>query len=125
MITDEQLKIACDTYNKLSGINAAEPSYMRKALEAVEKIKPKPEPVGYVRADGKDPSELWQPDELSSNAKASGRWKPLYTTPPTREPLSKDKINDIARNLEDGYTLFDFTRLVEQAHGIGTSHELA
>lgn len=39
MITDEQLKIACDTYNKLSGINAAEPSYMRKALEAYEQSK--------------------------------------------------------------------------------------
>lgn len=39
MITSEQVYIACDIYDKLSGIDAAEPSYMRKTLEAYERSK--------------------------------------------------------------------------------------
>lgn len=39
MITDEQVNIACDIYNKLSGVDAAEPSYMRKTLEVHEQSK--------------------------------------------------------------------------------------
>lgn len=45
----------------------------------------------------------------------------LYTTPPTREPLSEDEIRRLWKNGTNVETIVEFARLIEQAHGIGVS----
>lgn len=49
--------------------------------------------------------------------------EPLYSAPQPLEPLSEHEVNNIVFNLSKGSTLFDFARLVEQAHGIGATNE--
>lgn len=86
-------------------------------IELHEANKPKPEPYGYV--NGISSTELWFPQDLSNSAKNSDRWMPLYTTPPTREPLSEDEVWRIYDEGDNVSSALEFARLVEQAHGIG------
>jgi len=49
-----------------------------------------------------------------------GNWKPLYTTPPQRKPLTDEEVNGIAKNyaLNNPTTPLHFARAIEAAHGI-------
>ena len=128
MITDKQVCIACAAYDSID-VAHSQLAAMRKALEAYEQSKPKPETVGYIypssyakalRNESSCKMFVVPVTNLDTGEESS---IPLYTTPPTREPLSEGEINNIVFSLSKGSTLFDFARLVEQAHGIGTSHE--
>ena len=63
---------------------------------------------------------LWYP----SSTKKSENDRPLYTSPPKRQPLTDEQIEEIA----DGYLVdyripagcaWNFARDIEAAHGIG------
>jgi hypothetical protein len=120
MITDEQVNAFINSFELNGGhfLGNNEFDNVRKALEAYEQSKlkpepfrhidingiltpvyvepptrePKPEPYGYVIADSSNPIDIWLPDALSKSAKESGRWKPLYTTQPTRAPYTGERI---------------------------------
>ena len=87
---------------------------IRRIIELHEQSKP--EPVGYAWIVGGQIQKL-------SDTKLNDSFIPLYTTPPTREPLSEHEVNNIVFNLSKGSTLFDFARLIEQAHGIGATND--
>ena len=145
MITDEQVRSFKETYNTLAGY--CDTDSVRKGLEACEQSKPKHEPVGYIykhRLEQMLNSEVDNDcnffpikDEISrvifNNNR--GKYLALYTTPPTREPLSKEQINLMAFNDDpddwnnpnckrawfDGY--LEGFRSAEQSHGIGVTNE--
>ena len=55
---------------------------------------------------------------------------PLYTTPPKRQPLTDECINEIANSMPGGLAGFmkgwgwqQFARAIEAAHGIGAEHD--
>ncbi len=111
--------------NELWDINIDHPEWeqhtsrvMKRIIELHEANKPKPEPVGYAWIVGDQIQKL-------ADVKLNNSFVPLYNAPPTREPLSEGEINNIVFRLSKGSTLFDFARAIEQAHGIGTSHEPA
>lgn len=98
----------------------------RRMIEAALKVheanKPKPEPVAYT-SRGELEDLFYQAEMKAFSDKSDINDMPLYTAPPTREPLSEHEVNNIVFNLSKGSTLFDFARLVEQAHGIGVINE--
>ena len=74
-----------------------------------ETAQPAQEPVAWLTRDSVD--GCWY-----ATAKKVGKDdKPLYTTPPQREPLTDEQIEDIAAK-----TMFpiNFARAIEAAHGI-------
>jgi hypothetical protein len=73
------------------------------------------EPVAWLTRD--DGDGLW----YSTNFKKSDDDRPLYTSPPKRQPLTEAEINDIERDGEfwDDHSPLDFARAIEAAHGIG------
>ena len=90
-------------------------------IELHEQSKPNPEPVAYKICNpaGCVLVESKRQAEKLASEYGDGTYQPLYTAPPTREPLSEHEVNNIVFSLSKGSTLFDFARLVEQAHGIG------
>ena len=119
MITDEQVIKALDEfYHTENGeYHSLLISSMKGALELHEQSKPKLVPVAGCRIENDKVIAVdW--DGVTDNCPT-----PLYTTQSTREPLSEHEINNIVFSLSKGSTLFDFARLIEQAHGIGTPHE--
>ena len=102
---------------------------IKRIIELHEQSKPKPEPYGYV--NGISSTDLWFPQDLSDSAKNSDRWTPLYTTPPTREPLSVAELDELwkasYKEHDDGEKVLQnrkrrlkrFARAIEKAHGIG------
>lgn len=102
-----------------------------RIIELHEANKPKPEPVAYrwwnqgCNCDECDQYFYSEdPDFISKNR------EPLYTAPPTREPLSEDKLDELINScsvrynqdvyvFDNSYDLIQFARAVEQAHGIG------
>ena len=56
----------------------------------------------------KDSENLKRPDSIT----------PLYTSPPTREPLSDDAIHEIFQN-NQWKSFLQIARILEIAHGIG------
>ena len=118
MITDKQLQTVADVLNiPLSAI------LLRKALEAYEQSKPKPEPVGYYAPNLAAPP--FNRGVLDAMYQITGNWVPLYTHPQTREPLSDSDIVNLINDMQTacGERLIDFARAIEQAHEIGTPHE--
>ena len=111
-VTDEMLEAV---FQYMEG-EYEEDTLVKRILELHEANKPKPKAVGYAWIVGDQIQKL-------ADTKLNNSFVPLYTTPPTREPLSEGEINNIVFSLSKGSTLFDFARLVERAHGIGTSHE--
>ena len=125
MITDEQVLKVCKVFyeqNTTRGQNLG--SAMRKALEAYEQSKPKPEPVAGCRIENNKVIAVdW--DGVTDNCPT-----PLYTAPPTRAPLSDDFLINLAEECTAQFfngvhqnATIHFARAVEKAHGIGTSHE--
>lgn len=123
MITDEQVKAAANIYIGMPvnhQIASGNMTDMRKALEAYEQSKPKPEPYG------------WWSDRYGDwcNKDDKGAF-PLYTTSPTREPLSEDVIVDVYENSgykqtlrpQDRFAVMSFARAIEQTHRIGATSD--
>jgi hypothetical protein len=79
----------------------------------IEKVlaKPEPEPVAWVNAI--------TGDFTFDNKSTTVSWAPLYLSPPKREPLSDADVYEIHRKLGDPIGLYDLTRAIEKAHGIG------
>ena len=51
--------------------------------------------------------------------KETQEWKPLYTTPPQRKPLTIDAIIELAQEIDwPAGAYIDFARAIELAHGI-------
>lgn len=122
MITDEQVCIACAAYDSID-VAHSQLTAMRKALEAYEQSKPKPEPYRYI---SKNTGECVLPHELPDDLKINGRWLPLYTTPPTRDPLSEEFLMALAEECTAQFfngvrqnATIHFARAVEKDHGIG------
>ncbi len=108
-------------------------------IELHEQSKPKPDPVAYKICNpaGCVLVESKRQAEKLASEYGDGTYQPLYTTPPTREPLSEVEILKLA--LRDCYpiqfvdrsygitldkvTVVDFARLIEQAHGIGVTND--
>lgn len=124
--------------NELWDINFDHPKWeqhtsrvMKRIIELHEANKPKPEPVAYrwwnqgCNCDECDQYFYSEdPDFISKNR------EPLYTTPPTREPFSEEFLMALAEECTAQFfngvhqnATIHFARAVEQAHGIGTSHE--
>ena len=100
-----------------------------KVIELYEVNKPKTEPVGYAY-----PSQYAEALEnegcflvfvvpvtnLDTGEESS---LPLYTTPPTREPLSEEEIEKLVPWQGDPkdpfFNRIEFARAIEKAHGIG------
>lgn len=121
-VTDEMLKVA----RSMQSFELM----IKRIIELHEQSKPKLEPIGYIY-----PSEYkkalqdkscclmftvpvtnMDTEEESSIA--------LYTTPPTREPLSDEQLATIITNAyRYDYTHYDLARTIEQAHGIGTTND--
>ena len=121
MITDEQIEIVTEL---LLDSDLCQEDVL-KALEAYEQSKPKPEPVGYVKTVGGYPDESEHKVEWVVKHKELKNGQPLYTTPPTREPLSEDAMLSIVEE----YTVWNLkshaavARAIEQAHGIGVTND--
>lgn len=108
MITDKQLQTVADVLNiPLSAI------LLRKALEAYEQSRPKPEPVAWM-SPNKERLEFSRIDTVYGSHTI-----PLYTTPPTREPLTKHERFEIITQWDDETGLEELVLRVERAHGIG------
>ena len=122
-VTDEMLDLmedwaSQDEVNKHSAIN-----YVFNIIELHEQSKPKPEPVGYAWIIGEQIQKL-------ADVKLNNSFVPLYTTPPTQKPLSEEFLMALAEECTAQFfngvhqnATIHFARAVEQAHGIGTSHE--
>ena len=127
MITDEQIEIVTEL---LLDSDLCQED-VRKALEAYERSKPKPEPVGYVKTVGGYPDESEHKVEWVVKHKELKDGQPLFTTPPTRESLSEAVIVDAYENSgykqtlrpQDRFAVMSFARAIEQAHGIGATND--
>lgn len=146
-VTDEMITKVVNYFNTTGSTTPDDRVWLSGAIKPIielhEANKQKPEPVGYAY-----PSQYAEALEnegcfmvfvvpvtnLDTGEESS---LPLYTAPPTREPLSEVEILKLA--LRDCYpiqfvdrsygitldkvTVVDFARLIEQAHGIGVSDE--
>ena len=94
---------------------------VKRIIELHEANKPKPEPVAWM-SPNKERLEFSRIDTVYGSHTI-----PLYTTPPTREPLSEEEIEKLVPWQGDPkdpfFSRIDFARAIEQAHGIGTQHE--
>ena len=101
------------------------------ANAVVELCNPTPNLVGYVKTVGGYPDESEHKVEWVVKHKELKDGQPLYTTPPTREPLSEDVIVDAYENSgykqtlrpQDRFAVMSFARAIEQAHGIGATSD--
>lgn len=88
-------------------------------IELHEQSKPKPKPVGYGLV-------IKGVLHATKDEAGSVGFVPLYTNPPTREPLSEDFLMNLAEECTAQFfngvhqnATIHFARAVEQAHGIG------
>ena len=97
--------------------------------------QPEQEPVGIVRTIGGYPDESDHIAEWTCSFKYLKDGDKLYLTPPKREPLSHEEINECMETsdsfgfngdvyIADGVNAFEnFARAIEKAHGIGVDDE--
>ena len=100
----------------------------RRMIEAALKVheanKPKPEPVAWAMCrfehifETKEWAEKYREDWNMRDEPIT----PIYTTPPTREPLSDDDIWRIYDEGDNVSSSLEFARSIEQAHGIGATN---
>ena len=75
-----------------------------------------------------DKEVAWMNDSggcfLSDGNKYSENWTALYTSPPKREPLSKEEYMSLfIDTYHSDNPITDFVRLIEKAHGIGVDND--
>lgn len=92
-------------------------SAMQNKLQ--EANKPKPEPYGYVRSMLSD--DLWLPQDFIDGEENRDLWIPLYTTPPTREPLSEDEKSNLVMEYLGVKSLLGKDMSVLEAFELGIS----
>jgi len=93
------------------------------------------EPVAWIRYEWKRTGgktlEWERPEKLSVREEAIGvEYEPLYAAPPpARKPLTDEQIEEVTVNMNRnltgfrGWSLKEFARHIEAAHGIGASHD--
>lgn len=133
-VTDAMIDAAMRYFNNPENAKQSDRDWIagviKISIELHEANKPKHEPIGYVY-----PSEYDEALRRESFCKMfvipvtnmdTGEESsiPLYTTPPTRKPLSDTQLHRFADectpNTETGSLNYKcFARLIEQAHGIG------
>lgn len=98
-------------------------------------LEPEQEPVGIVRTIGGYPDESDHIAEWTCSFKYLKDGDKLYLTPPKREPLGVEEINECMENsdsfgfngdvyIADAINAFEnFARAIEKAHGIGVDDE--
>lgn len=91
-------------------------------IELHEANKPKPEPVGYTSEKELRLLSMGYRSYVWPDNEEDGCNIPIYTNPPTREPLSEDEINDIIEDVLPHGTMGDLVRAIEQANGIGVTN---
>jgi len=108
MTKDEALNLALD---------ALETSMypQQKQLQAITAIKealaqPEQEPVAWYDIEHGEAETVWN----KQRPPWEGRWKPLYTTPSQRKPLSEEEIGAILEGVNAyGTRLYTFARAIE------------
>ena len=142
----EEMRCIVHKLDTLSGEYVDNVDYViRSIIELHEQSKPKPEPVAWMVWNVCQPINAFLSEEQAiayaqnkqRHSDLSGdfnsyRVAPLYTTPPTREPFSEEFLMALAEECTAQFfngvhqnATIHFARAVEQAHGIGTSHEPA
>ena len=119
-VTDEMVDSAAlaFTNNPTEAVYVVVRRMLTAAFGVHEANKPKPEPVGYAWVVN-NKVKMIADTELNSG------FIPLYTTPPTQEPLSEDTIYELAEVFGEfaygdaqGHKRIGFARAIEQAHRI-------
>lgn len=90
-----------------------------KTIDAITAIKqaleqPEPELVAWVHLESWKTGKFW-PDDCFSGLPVD-EWTPLYTSPPKREPLTDEQMEQIHQQY--GGNIKKIMRAVEAAHGI-------
>lgn len=126
-VTDEMVQVLASFFvTDVTEVVVRTHSVAKRIIELHEANKPKPDPVGYIypssyakalRNESSCKMFVVPVTNLDTGEESS---LPLYTAPPTREPLSDDEISKILFLCRKG-TMFphNFARDIEQAHGIG------
>ena len=115
-VTDEMRQTLSDYRSKHGTMTDNE--LCSRIIETHEANKPKPEPVGYA----------WVVNnrvKVIADTELDSGFIPLYTTPPTRKPLSDNELLRIFEKMPStgmGYYT-TFARAIEQAHGIGATND--
>ena len=108
------------------GINALEGT-LRRAIKEAEKQ----EPVAWYDMEHGEANTIWSKQKPTWE----GEWRPLYTSPPQRQPLTDEQIEVeweriTGHSIIDSYRtkgrtmflspseVFEFARAIEAAHGI-------
>ena len=123
----EALKLALDTLRGWIGIDewiwpvTAKETCKKNSLEAITAIREaldetEQEPVAWMCAD----EDMTRKGYSRFSRNCEGEWNiPVYTTPPTRKPLTDEDISAIMQSMAtytwDAHML---ARAVERAHGI-------
>ena len=104
------------------------------SLEEADRVRtaltqPEPEPVFWYRPVGKDGGYEGPVHHKSVGGKMlrnekPSEWKPLYTAPPQRKPLTGEEISQCINEVTNtrGF-LVGFARAIEAAHGIGGDND--
>ena len=122
-VTDEMRKAAMEMSAKasrdsLKGVTNPFDELIKRIIKLHEANKPKPEPVGFISF--KHNGWLVKPHEAERMKNIDAEFQPLYTAPPTREPLSDEELSNLYLIVyKEAETYYKFARLIEQAHGIG------
>ncbi len=82
---------------------------MQRMAKRIEDLEVEQEPVAWMTRD--DGDGLW----YSTNFKKSDDDKPLYASPPKRQPLTDTALYEMMY----GKDFIQFARAIEQAHDIG------
>lgn len=119
-VTDEMLKVA----RSMQSFELM----IKRIIELHEQSKPKPEPVGWAMCRFE---HIFETNEWAEKYREDWNMHdepitPIYTTPPTQEPLTKEQRGAILKalsNRNDGYNVDDVIDETEKAHGIGVTNE--
>ena len=83
--------------------------------------EPEQEPVAWQWLDTANYRKKLPADAIPEH------WRPLFTAPTPRKPLTEDEIVDIWAGVSMGYddeiNIIELARAIERAHGIGEQHE--
>ena len=101
--------------------NACVPIDMATTIMLVNALKealaqPEQEPVAWQFMNGSSFRKR-RPDDFSDLASDGlPYWRPLYTTPPQRKPLTNDELADLW--YKQSLDWMEFARAIEATHGI-------
>ena len=88
-----------------------------EALEETPRVSPEPEILGWATHHD-EPMLFPTRKEAILYCEDDEEPRPLYTSPPKREPLTDEQIDALPFPPSGTATLRDFVRIIEAAHGI-------